>query len=119
VVDVTRTGLLWLAPAATAVVAVVSAVLLGSIDVLFERAVSERRVFPFTGEADEQGIIPGLVLVWSALATLVTLVAVALIARNRAAPRLPRDGPWSLSSHWPCSSPGRLRSWPRRSPPTR
>jgi dolichyl-phosphate-mannose--protein O-mannosyl transferase len=62
---------------------VVSAVLLGAINALFERAVSEGRVFPFTGEADEQRIDPGLVLIWSVLATLVTFVVVARIAAQR------------------------------------
>lgn len=83
VMDVRRTGLLWLAPAATASVAVVSAVLVGTVDALFEHAVSAGRVFPYTGGADEQGFNPGLVLVWSTLATLVTLVVVALIAGQR------------------------------------
>jgi hypothetical protein len=111
--DVKRPVLLWLAPGVTAVIAVVSAVLVGSIDAIFEHAVSDGRVFPYTGAADEQGFNPGLVLVWSALATLVTLVMVALIGGQgrrgqgstsigAASPRRPaavRSAPWLVRPH--------------------
>jgi hypothetical protein len=93
-IDVTRTRLLWLAPATTAVIAVVSALLIDAIDALFARAVSDGRVFPFTGEADEQAFDPGLVLLWSVLATLVTLVVVALISRQH--PPLDAGRRWPL-----------------------
>jgi hypothetical protein len=95
--DVTRTRLLWLAPASTAVIAVVSAVLLAAIDALFTRAVGEGRVFPFTGEADEQGISPGLVLVWSTLTTLLTLVVVALISGQRRGSQVRRRWPVAVA----------------------
>jgi hypothetical protein len=45
------------------------------MDLLFREAVIEGRVFPYTGEAEEQALFPGVIFLLSALCTLVTLTA--------------------------------------------
>jgi hypothetical protein len=76
-------GLLpWLAPGVSLVIAVVSRNLVGSIEMLYDKALLEARIRSHTGQVFDQQFGPGLIYAWSALATLVTLVVVVLVERH-------------------------------------
>jgi hypothetical protein len=72
-------GLSWIAAAVHAVVAAVSFRLVTTMDLLFKEALVEDRVFPYTGEAEEQAILPGMVFFLSVLGTLLTVGAAVLL----------------------------------------
>jgi hypothetical protein len=68
--------LTWAAAGVAGVAALVSLILAGRMDDLFDAAVAEDRVFPFTGEADEQALFPGLL----GCAFIVVAIATAALA---------------------------------------
>lgn len=69
----------WIAAVVYGSIVVVSFRLSTSMDLLFREAVIEGRVFPYTGEAEEQALLPAVILLLSALCTLVTLAAAAFM----------------------------------------